>query len=250
MGGLVAFSLAFLAEGIGVGIGIILLYLFDLKNKRLIGMLFGSTAGIMLAMIFFDILPEAFEKGNFYLVTLGVCLGMALGLSLQSITHSLNEKFQISHNGNSINDTRLIKTGLSLLIGIAIHNIPEGFAFGSLSITSYDTIVNFAVVLCLHSIPEALAIAIPLKRAKTRPYLLCLLPISLGFVMGLGAILGYVLSRLNEIFIILSLGMASGIILYIICEDLLPESKHIWNGRMTSIATIMGVLAGYWLIHF
>ncbi|WP_010169167.1 ZIP family metal transporter [Candidatus Epulonipiscium viviparus] len=246
MGLLVAFQMVFTAEALGVGLGILLLYLFNIENKRLIGMLFGSTAGIMLAMIFFDILPEAFEQGNFYLVAGGTFVGVFLGLSLQSITHYINQKLDIAQ----IQDAKMFQTGISLLIGIAIHNIPEGFAFGSLSITSQETIVNFAIAIFLHSIPETIAVMFPLKKAGVKASFLCMLPIVLGLVMGAGAILGYIFSRTNDVLIVLSLGLASGIILYIICEDLLPESKHIWNGRMTSVATIIGVLTGYLLVNF
>ena len=56
--------LALVAEGGGVLTGILLLYLFHIKSKRLIGMLFGTTSGIMIAMICFDVLPHALESGD------------------------------------------------------------------------------------------------------------------------------------------------------------------------------------------
>ncbi len=71
-----------------------------------------------------------------------------------------------------------------------------------------------------------------------------MIPVCLGLVMGVGSALGYLLSQINTSFVAMSLGMASGIILYIVCEELLPESKKIWNGRLTSIATVLGVVAG------
>jgi ZIP family zinc transporter len=44
------------------------------------------------------------------------------------------------------------------------------------------------------------------------------------------------------------LGLAAGIILYIVCNELIPESRKIWNGRMTTVATIIGVVAGLLLL--
>ncbi|OON98475.1 MAG: zinc permease [Epulopiscium sp. Nele67-Bin004] len=232
-----AFLVGFLAEGIGVMIGIILLYLFNIKSKKLIGVLFGATAGIMISLICFHILPEAFEMGHNIMIFLGMAIGLVLGLVLEQVTHSAQDKFHIS-NGH------MIQTSIVLLVGIAIHNIPEGFALGSIMNASQETILNFATIICLHSIPEAIAVVIPLKEAKINKGILCMIPVCLGLVMGIGAALGYLLSQINTSFVAMSLGMASGIILYIVCEELLPESKKIWNGRLTSIATVLGVLVG------
>ena len=71
----------------------------------------------------------------------------------------------------------------------------------------------------------------------------------LGMCMGIGAVGGYVLSSISENLISIGLGIAAGIILYIICEELLPESKKIWNGRMTTVATILGMMLGMVLIY-
>ncbi|OOB80403.1 MAG: zinc permease [Epulopiscium sp. Nuni2H_MBin003] len=240
MGMAIAFFIAFIAEGLGVAIGILLVCIFNIKNQRLIGMLFGLTAGVMLSMICFDILPEAISTNRFELVVLGMLIGVGLGLSLQQVIHFTEDKLLLSNS-------KMLKTGLALLIGIGIHSIPEGFALGSLSYTSQETILNFATVICLHSIPEAIAVAIPLK-GNVKTSFMFLIPVCLGLAMGIGAILGYFLSKISDVFIVISLGIAAGIILYIICEDLLPESKHIWNGRLTSVATVIGVILGIILL--
>ncbi len=237
MGVIVSFCIGFIAEGVGVAIGIMLLYLFNIESKRVIGILFGGTAGIMIALICFDVLPDAFIMGQDLFVFLGVTLGVGLGLFLQQITATVQHTLHIAEG-------QMVQTGIALLIGIAVHNIPEGFALGSIAATSQETLLNFAMIICVHSIPEAVALTIPLKEAGAKLSFIVAIPFVLGAVMGVGAVAGYVFSQISEAFVAVSLGLASGIILYIVCEELLPESKHIWNGRLTSVATVMGVLLG------
>lgn len=229
------------AEGLGVAIGIVLLYLFNIKNKRLIGMLFGATSGIMIAIICFDILPEALQAHRNSLVILGVGIGICLGLLLGDFTELLHHKLKSFSN-------KMVGTAFILILGIAIHNIPEGFALGTLAVSAPDALSKFALVICLHSIPEAIAIAIPLKAAGTKFKVLCLIPILLGAIMGVGAVLGCILSKIASSFITVALGVAAGIILYIVCEELIPESRKVWNGRMTTVATIIGILLGMFLV--
>lgn len=233
--------MAFFAEGMGVLIGILLLYLFHIKSKRLIGMLFGTTSGIMVAMICFDVLPHALESGENILMMIGIIMGVLIGIFLEDFTELIGGKMGRVQS-------KQMHTGLILLLGIAIHNIPEGVAMGTLAVTSPDTVFKFALVMCIHSIPEAIAIAIPLKVAKTPYKTIALIPILLGGIMGFGACLGFLMSQAASFFITVALGLAAGIILYIVCQELIPESRKIWNGRMTTIATILGIILGMLLV--
>ncbi len=236
-----AFWMALLAEGIGVAIGVLLLYVFNIQSKRLIGMLFGCTSGIMIAMICFDILPEALQMANPMILLLGVGAGVLVGLLMEDWSHELVGKLPIKQTGS-------MGTAVVLLVGIALHNIPEGFALGTLAMTAPESVMQFAVVICLHSIPEAIAIAIPMKFSQVKKRWLVCIPFLLGSVMGIGAFCGYLLSKIAVGLIAFALGSAAGIILYIVCDELIPESRKIWNGRMTSIATVLGVILGMLLV--
>lgn len=233
--------LALIAEGGGVLIGILLLYFFHIKSKRLIGMLFGTTSGIMIAMICFDVLPHALEAGENTLMIIGVLIGILLGVFLEDFTELLGHQLGRGYN-------RGMHTGLILLLGIAIHNIPEGVALGTLAATSPHNILKFALVIGLHSIPEAIAVAIPLKIAKTPYRTIATIPFVLGGIMAIGALGGFVMSQVASFLITVMLGLAAGIILYIVCQELLPESRKIWNGRLTTIATVIGIIIGMLLV--
>lgn len=256
--------LALLSEALGLSIGIILLYVFQIKNKRIIGMLFGCTSGLMIALMCFDVLPEAMTMGRIDNVIIGVIIGVCIGLLLENVADSVSHFFSsISHkhgfpssNGSAgsiaikcTTTNKLATTGIVFFIGIAIHNIPEGFAMGTLVLASSDTILKLAFIIALHSIPEGIALAIPLKSGGTKLSSLLSMALFLGFIMGLGAMGGYALSNISNSLVTIMLGLGAGVILYIVCDELLPESRKIWNGRMTTVATIIGILLGMLLVH-
>lgn len=235
--------LGVVSEGGGLIAGILILYFFQIKSGKKMGMLYGATSGLMLAMICFDILPEALDKGRMDLVFCGIIIGTLLGILLDEIVPKLEVECEKRFS------QAIGKAGLILAIGIAIHNIPEGFALGAMGHTSEESIGRFTLILALHSIPEGIAMAIPFKKSKTPIGVLIGMGIFLGGMMGLGAILGYILSGIHENLISTGLGLAAGIILYIVCGELIPESRKIWNGRWTTITTIIGFMGGILLLY-
>ena len=235
--------LGLISEGGGLIIGILILYFFKIKSGKKMGMLYGATSGLMLAMICFDILPEALDMGRIDLVFCGIIIGTLLGILLDDMVPIL-EKTCERHFAHAVG-----KTGLILAVGIAIHNIPEGFALGAMGHTSVDSIGRFTLILALHSVPEGIAMAIPFRKSGTPLGVLIAIGLFLGCMMGAGAILGYTLSGMHENLISTGLGLAAGIILYIVCGELIPESRKIWNGRWTTIAIITGLMAGILLLY-
>lgn len=234
--------LGLLAEGGGLGIGIILLHFFHIKNGKIMGMLYGATSGLMLAMICFDILPEALDKGRTDLVFCGIIIGCLLGIILDEWVPMLEARLSIRGNSG------IGRTGLILAIGIAIHNLPEGFALGTMALAAEERIISFTVILALHSVPEGIAMAIPFIKARTPLIRLLLMAAGLGMIMGIGGMIGYRFSGVHENMISTGLGVAAGIILYIVCGELIPESRKIWNGRLTTLATIVGLMLGLILL--
>lgn len=226
-----------IAEGVGITTGVMLFTLLKLKNKRFQGMMMGFAAGLMTAVICFDILPSAFEQGGVLVALVGVIMGLGIGLSLEDITNIFTNKLY-TEKSNSV------KIGIVLTIAIALHNIPEGIALGTLLAISPQTGIKIALIVMLHSIPEGIAIAIPLQKDGVRGKTLGVICATLACLMGVGAMIGFVASSLSPIMVTLAMGFAAGVILYVVCEELIPESKEAWNGRLTTVGVILGLILG------
>ncbi|HHX62992.1 MAG TPA: ZIP family metal transporter [Epulopiscium sp.] len=226
-----------MAEGVGVTTGIMLFVLLKMRSKKWQGMMMGFAAGLMTAIICFDILPNAFEQGGVLVALVGVILGLSIGLSLDNITSVFTNKIYAKKSNS-------VKTGIILTLAIALHNIPEGIALGTLFAISPQTGIKVALIVMLHSIPEGIAIAIPLKKGGVQGKTLGVICATLASLMGIGAMVGFVASSLSPIIVTLAMGFAAGVILYIVCEELIPESKEVWNGRLTTVAVVLGIVLG------
>ncbi len=226
-----------IAEGVGVTTGVMLYTLLNMRNKKMQGIMMGLAAGLMTAIICFDILPNAFMQGGVLLALVGVIIGLGIGLSLENMTSVFTNKLYGKHSNS-------VKAGVVLTMAIALHNIPEGIALGTLFAISPETGIKVALIVMLHSIPEGIAIAIPLQKGGVKGKTLGVICATLAALMGIGAMLGFVASSLSPIIITLAMGFAAGVILYIICEELIPESKQAWNGRLTTVAVVLGIMLG------
>ncbi len=226
-----------IAEGIGVTIGVILYTFLNIRNKKMQGIMMGLAAGLMMAIICFDILPGAFAQGGVLIALVGVIIGLGMGMSLENIASVFTERVYTKKSSG-------VKTGIILTMAIALHNIPEGIALGTLFAISPQTGIKVALIVMLHSILEGIAIAIPLQKGGVGGKTLGVICATLAFLMGIGAMLGFVVSSLSPIIITLVMGFAAGVILYIVCEELIPESKEAWNGRLTTVAVVLGLMVG------
>ncbi len=221
-------GIGFMIELIGISSGVFLLTLLNVKSRRLQGMMMGLAAGLMMAIICFDVLPEAFEKGGVIIALLGMIGGLGIGLSLDDVASHFTSP----------------KTGVVLTIGVALHAFPEGIALGTLLAISPQIGIKVALIVLLHSIPEGMAIAISLQKNGVKEKTLGAICVMLAGIMSVGAMTGFAISALSPTIVTLIMGFAAGIILYVVCEELIPESKEVWNGRLTTIAVVFGIMIG------
>lgn len=102
----------------------------------------------MMAVVCFELIPEALEISQISMVIMGVILGIITMIFCDLIVQNkFNEKAIKQKNS-------LLKTGIIVSIGLAIHNIPEGLAIGSGFEASIKLGLGLAIAICLHDIPE------------------------------------------------------------------------------------------------
>ena len=192
----------------------------------------------MTAIICFDLIPESLNIVNITESLLGIFIGI---LSMIWCDNFVNHHCQ---NNNKFKSNNMLKTGVIIAIGLAIHNFPEGLAIGAGFESSTTLGFKLALAIAFHDIPEGVSIALPLKNSGTSRFKAIFITFLSGLTTGIGAFFGSVFGEISINAIGISLAFAAGAMLYIVSCELIPESKNMYKGRFASIGNILGLLMG------
>jgi ZIP family zinc transporter len=224
IGFLAAFSGFFLASVFRLAAG--------KMGNRFLGTMMGFTAGILIAFICLEIIPGSLERFGLYKGIAAMLLGVALSAWLEGRLGAL-EKFE--------------KASILLVLGITIHNIPEGMALGSMLHVSFAAGLSLAIMIAAHCFPEGLAVMLPFRQSGAGARKMFALSLLVPLPMSIGALSGALISAASPSFVDACLCFSGGVMLYIACGDILPESKDVWRGRMSAVGAMLGFAAGVWL---
>ena len=174
------------------------------------------AGGVMLAIAFFDLIPEALALGGLGLAASGV-LGGVLVIGLMSLT-------------------------LDKIPNSGLHNFPEGLAIGAGGALDLRLGVVLAVLILLHNIPEGLAVAAPLLEGHRRGKVLLWMALC-GAPTAVGGLVGLALGQAGQGLTALSLALAGGAMIYMTFCEVLPRA--LVGGRRSAAAVgVAGVLFG------
>ena len=268
----------------GTGLGGLIGALFKSESNRTISLLLAFAGGVMTAMVCFDLLAEAEEAANqvtehgVLLVILAVALGVAVVYLLNHLIDRKKRK-EVSHTADADhpethddidelvhadhlnmhkrhNDSKLslFVAGVVMACAIALHNIPEGMTIGASFAVSdnlmWGTGMIMAVLIGLHNIPEGMAVAVPLISGGTGRVKATLLTAACGLPTVLGAWLGFWLGDIGPLGLTMSLGFASGAMLYVVFGEIMPESYLIYRSKLPAFAVMVGLALGMFMIFF
>lgn len=268
----------------GTGLGGLIGALFKSESNRTISLLLAFAGGVMTAMVCFDLLAEAEEAASqvtehgVLLVILAVALGVAVVYLLNHLIDRKTRK-EVSHTADADhpethddidelvhadhlnmhkrhNDSRLslFVAGVVMACAIALHNIPEGMTIGASFAVSdnlmWGTGMIMAVLIGLHNIPEGMAVAVPLISGGTGRVKATLLTAACGLPTVLGAWLGFWLGDIGPLGLTMSLGFASGAMLYVVFGEIMPESYLIYRSKLPAFAVMVGLALGMFMIFF
>lgn len=224
----------------GTTIGGIIGITFQRTSNKFLSFILSFASGLMLAIICFDLIPEAMEISSIMNVMIGIIAGIMVMIACDIL---VQKKFNVSSKQN-FNTNRLLKTGIIVSIGLALHNFPEGLAIGSGFGASITLGYSLAIAICLHDIPEGISMAVPMKNGGMKKGKVILYVILSGITTGIGAFFGALVGGISEQIISMCLSFAAGAMLYIVSGELIPESNELYHGRMTAIGNMFGFLLG------
>lgn len=210
----------------------------NLKNtsNKFLGFVLSFASGLMMSIICFDLLPEAMEISNILVILAGIFLGIITMIICDIL---VKEKFSGKNNMNS-----LLRTGIIISIGLALHNIPEGLAIGTGLQASINLGISLAIAIAIHDVPEGISMAVPMKNGGMKKGKVIFLVIMSGISTGIGALIGHWVGGISEDVIAISLSFAAGAMLYIVSGELTPEANNMYKGRMNAVGNIFGFILG------
>ncbi len=229
-------GLASLLAGLATGIGALPVLVVRNVSERFLDASLGFAAGVMLAATSFSLILPAIEIGGVWKATVGLMLGALFLVITEKLVPHL-------HHVTGIKGpvTHLSKLWLFIL-AITIHNFPEGMAvgvgFGGGDVASGTTL---AVGIGLQNMPEGMAVALPLlreKKSRIRAFAIALLT---GLVEPIGGLLGISIVSVAQALLPYGLAFAGGAMLFVISEEIIPETHTRGNDREATV----GVIAGF-----
>jgi ZIP family zinc transporter len=216
--------------GLATGLGGSLVLLVRRLDMRTYDTLLGFAAGVMTAVATLGLISESLAEGSVLIATLGVAAGAA-GL------YALDRFLPHEHEGLPFACTNQVayRRGVMLLTAMTLHNLPEGLAVGTGYAAQPRLGILLAIAIALHNIPEGIAVAGPFKACGMPPLRALGWATLSGLAEPFAALLGAVFVGLVEGLLPFSLAFAGGAMLYVVSDELIPEShSHGYEHQATS----------------
>lgn len=239
MYGIIAGVCVILAGVFGSMLGLV----FKKISHRTNDMILGFASGVMLTAAFLGLLPTAFEPFSVKTAVIG-----AAGIFAGALLISFIDKFvpHIHFDGGHMRGEHgegASSRVILLIIAIAIHNIPEGLATGivfSEGITESALLVAMSMII--QKIPEGLIVIVPLLGMGMKKSRALGLSSLIAFMMLPGIIIGVLLGALPPLLTSFFYAMTFGAIVYVVSDEIIPESHEHNNERAATFALLTGVL--------
>lgn len=231
--------------------GASLVFFFKTVNMRVLNFMLGFAAGVMIAASFWSLLAPAIEfaeeRGDIPWVpaVVGFLLGAGFLFLIDKILPHVHPRLQ-THQSEGIKTSW--NRSVLLILAITLHNIPEGLAvgvaFGALvnnpDIALLGPAVALAIGIGLQNFPEGAAVSIPLRREGfSRRKAFFYGQIS-GIVEPIAGVTGALLVVYVEPILPYALAFAAGAMIFVVVEELIPESQHGTGTDLSTIGAILG----------
>ncbi|MGE5557709.1 MAG: zinc transporter ZupT [Bacillota bacterium] len=210
-------------------------------SPRFMGLTLGLSAGVMLIISFAELLPHSIETGGFGPAYLAFFCGLLLMLTVDFLVP--HDFLGEHHKTGEKKQARLLKTGLFVALGMAIHNFPEGIASFAGGLQDLRLGAAIAMAVMIHNIPEGLAVSAPIFAATGSRKKAFLWSFLSGMVEPVGALLSaFILAPFfGPVLLGRLLAAVAGVMVFISLDELIPASYAYGEEHTTVIGAIIGM---------
>ena len=223
-------------------LGAALVFMFKKIHKNILDSILGIAAGVMIAASFWSLLSPSIEMAN--VLKINIILSVAGGFLSGGLLLFIGDKVMNKMQNKSSN----LKRTLMLIVSITLHNIPEGLAVGvAFGSTLYGldgaTLMSawtLAIGIGIQNFPEGTAVSVPLRRegfSRNKSFIYGMLS---GVVEPISGVLGALLVLKVRIILPFLLAFAAGAMIYVVIQELIPESQTNENKEVISMCTLIG----------
>lgn len=236
-----------------LGAGVVVF--FKNPNQKILNIMLGFAAGVMIAASFWSLLQPAIERAESYLqipawfiVSVGfLCGAVFMWASDKTVSYT---RSKICYD--NVTESERMNRIILLVLSITLHNIPEGLAigvaFGALHIEGYTIealmgAITIAVGIGLQNFPEGAAVSLPLRREGFSRKKSFLLGQASGIVEPIAGVVGAILVVYIETVLPFALSFAAGAMILVAVHELIPECQQ--NQDVNPYVATMGIVVGF-----
>ena len=233
---------------------------FKKTDYRILNLMLGFAAGVMIAASFWSLLQPAIENAEKYLslpawfvVTVGFLFGAVfMWASDKCVTYARNRT-----SSDSAANSDKINRVLLLVLSLTLHNIPEGLAvgvaFGALNLTGFNAeslmcAITIAIGIGLQNFPEGAAVSLPLRREGCSRKKSFIIGQMSGLVEPVSGVIGAAAVVYIRTILPYALSFAAGAMILVAVHELIPECQQ--NQKASPYLATMGIVAGFALMMF
>lgn len=231
-----------------------LVFFFKHIHKNVMDAMLGFAGGVMIAASFWSLLSPSIEMAeNLGMIAWLVCFlgffcgGILLFIGDRTFTY-LDRRMDTSQSTTEIQKRTGKKRCMMLVFSITLHNIPEGLAvgvaFGSLAYGLEGATLTAACMLALgiglQNFPEGTAVSVPLRReglSRRKSFLIGQLS---GIVEPIAGVIGALVVIKAQMMLPFLLAFAAGAMIYVVVEELIPESQTNEKKDLMALFTLVG----------
>ncbi len=234
-----------LITALGVGgatvFGSVIGFAFKKLSHRFSDIILSFAAGVMLAAAVLGLVIPSLEYGGKYGILITVAGIFAGAICLNGIDKLVPHLHKMAGSDIEPHQNHDLSRVLLFVLAIAIHNLPEGIAAG-VGFGSGDTSQAMLIAggIALQNIPEGMVIIAPMLAAGVKPSKTFIIAMATGLVEVVGTFIGYFAVSVSAAILPFALSFAGGTMLYVISDEMIPETHAHGCERGATYALLVG----------